>query len=173
MNRLYTFIVLLIVALSAPVANNAQDNGGEYKFKTVFIYNFTKYIVWPDDGNELVIGIYGSNPVVIEAFQRMAAAKTAHSKKLIIKTFPTLAAMEKCHILFIPYESSDSLGKILGKTKGNNTLVITEKEGMATAGSCINFINVDGKLKFEFNQAVAEEQGLKISSQLLGLAILV
>jgi len=172
MKRPYTFIVLLFVVLSS-LAAKPTNNGSEYKFKTVFIYNFTKYIVWPEDSDELVIGIYGSNPVVIEAFQRMAAAKTAHSKKLIIKTYPTMAALEKCHILFIPYENSESLGKIISKTKGNSTLIITEKEGLATEGSCINFISVDGKLKFEFNQAVADDMGLKISSQLLGLAILV
>jgi hypothetical protein len=44
---------------------------------------------------------------------------------------------------------------------------------MAGKGAAINFVEVDGKIKFELNEENAESRGLKIAGSLASLAILV
>jgi hypothetical protein len=44
---------------------------------------------------------------------------------------------------------------------------------MAKEGSDINFILVDGKLKYEMNKSSLEKSGLKVMPDLVKLAILV
>jgi hypothetical protein len=51
--------------------------------------------------------------------------------------------------------------------------VVTDKPGMSGKGAAINFVELDGKIKFEINQQVTEAHGLKVSSSLTNLAIIV
>ena len=52
-----------------------------------------------------------------------------------------------------------------------NTVIVTEKEGLAKKGSFINFISQEGKIRFEVNKAKFTASNVKISGQLLSLAI--
>jgi hypothetical protein len=62
---------------------------------------------------------------------------------------------------------------IKNTTAGKSILTITDGNGLGQKGSCINFKVVDGKLKFELNQATVNGSNLKISSQLSSMAILI
>ncbi len=59
------------------------------------------------------------------------------------------------------------------KARVKGTLIVTEKSGLAAQGAAINFIIVDNKLKFEANTKSINKADLKVSSQLLKLAILI
>lgn len=149
--------------------SSIQAQSAEHQVKTVFVYNFIRYIEWPQEREEFTIGIYGNDQKTFSAFMEMAAKK-AGSKRIVVKSFTTLSEAAGCDILFIPAQNSGNLTEV--KSLGlKNTLVVTEKEGLAKKGSGINFVNVDGKLRFEINKDEIERSGLKVSSQLLGLAI--
>ena len=146
----------------------AQD----YRFHSVFIYNFTKYIQWPEASNsgDFVIGVLGDSPIISE-LEKMASTKTAGSQKFVIKKIESVAEVNKMQILFIPNARSKFLEEVIGKVGSQPTLVITEKPGLGQKGSGINFILVDGKWKFELNRAATDKGGLKISGELARLAI--
>jgi hypothetical protein len=70
------------------------------KCKAIYLYNFTKYIEWPEDyktGN-FVIGVYGNYPMLLTELNRMASTKTAGSQKFEIKSVNTVEAASKYHI---------------------------------------------------------------------------
>jgi hypothetical protein len=77
------------------------------------------------------------------------------------------------HIIFLLNESSELLKDISSKFKGKGALIVTEKSGLAKAGSAINFVAVDSKLKFEYSKSNAVKAGLKTSEELKSLAIAV
>ena len=164
---LLTFFVALLLAMNV----NAQSK--DYTFHTVFIYNFTKYIEWPTAGNEILIGVHGENSSLIQAFEKMAQAKSNGDRKYIIRTLTKPEDAAACHVIFIADKESDKLGAYASKYTGTPKLIITEKEGLIKKGGTINFITVDGKLRFELNQGALDKTGLKVSSQLLSLAIVV
>ncbi|HLZ16267.1 MAG TPA: YfiR family protein, partial [Cyclobacteriaceae bacterium] len=68
---------------------------------------------------------------------------------------------------------STELEPIMEKTKGKGTLIITDKRGLGSKGSCINFRVVDGKLRFEINQKAVESANLRVSNSLTSMAILI
>lgn len=153
-----------------------QDPNSTYtKMKANYIYNFTKYIEWPDkykEGN-FVIGILGASSFYNELTTSLST-KTVGSRKFEIKSFANAESVSgTCHILFIPVENSSLLPAVLKKTKGKSTLIVTEKAGLAKQGAAINLIPVENKLKFELNKETTEKYNLKVSSNLLALAILV
>ena len=165
MKKLNQFLLICFLLFSLGV--KAQD----YKFHSVFIYNFTKYIQWPAEyqNGEFVIGVLG-NSEITGNLKKMAEIKTVGSQKIAVKEYSDISEVSKCHILFIPSSKSKELENALAKVNSQPTLIITERPGLGEKGSGINFITVDGKLNIELNKSVLESAGLKIASQLMALA---
>jgi hypothetical protein len=65
-----------------------------------------------------------------------------------------------------------SLNYILSKTRPG-VLTVSEQPGFAEAGTALNFVVVNNRLKFEANLKAISAAGLKAGSQLLKLAIIV
>ncbi len=82
-------------------------------------------------------------------------------------------AAYNCSILFISQDESRSLKRIVFLTADTPVLLITEENGLAKKGSCINFIIVDDRLKLEINKNNILSRNLNIASELLKLATIV
>ena len=146
------------------------------KYQSLFIYNFTKYIKWPDsyNGDNFVIGVIGSSDIHA-ALNSMANSKkkTAAGKNIVVKKFNSLGEIDDCNILFVSQDVAGDLGQIDSNTAAKPVLIITDSPGLATQGSVINFIEKDGKIKFELNEAKASSRGLVVSGSLTSLAIII
>ena len=150
-----------------------QSEVEEYNLKAAFVYNFTRYINWgpfaPE--NEFVIGIVGQSPIY-EPLQEIAKTKTINDKKILIKTFNTPHDITSCNIIYISRNSPFPLDTILAKIN-SGILTISEEKDYARLGTAFNFVLVKDKLRFESNIRALNSTGLKVSSQLLKLAIIV
>jgi hypothetical protein len=162
-----TIITLLLLLGSGNVL--AKD----YTYHTVFVYNFTRYIEWPSAGNETVIGVQGGDKDAMAAFEKMAQSKSMGDRKYTVKVITKPEDAATCHVIFIPDKESDKVTAYAQKYANSPKLIITEKDGLVKKGSMINFVVVDGKMRFELNQDAMDKSGLKVSSQLLSLAIVV
>lgn len=153
----------------------AQTKISDYRFQSVFLYNFGKYIQWPagNANGEFVIGVLGNDAEIYRNFQRMAGEKSLGARKITIKKVQHLKDVNDCQILFIASSHSDKAQPIIKKFADKNILIVTEKEGLAEKGSCINFVKINGKMLFEINKNATEKAGLKVPSNLLKLGIVV
>ena len=176
-NLLAFCVVWTILGLFQGQAAWAQSKveATETKIHSIFIYNFTKYINWPEEYNkgDFIIGVLGEADLTDELY-KMAKVKNVGNRRMVIKKYAEVSKIEsRCHILFIPSGSSHLLSSALKKTKGQPTLVITHKDGLGRAGSLINFVSSNGKLRFEINLNALEKNGLKCAQQLKNLAIVI
>lgn len=167
-------ILFLLALFTTSVIAQPQTEAEELNLKAAFIYNFTRFIEWDDDvfPNDFVIGVLG-NSMIDEPLEEIAQSHKAVNKEIKIRRFTSLDEIEKCNILFISKNVKISLVDILAKTDLKKTLIISEKENYAKQGACINFVIINKKLKFEVNIKAIDNAGLKISSQLLKLAIII
>jgi hypothetical protein len=170
---LKTISFLLLLCCLTKISVMAQTGDQESNLKAVFIYNFTKYIEWDNltAENNFIIGIMGSSSLdgPIEAIAKTNFVK---DKKIILKHFSNPDDLSYCHILFIPREYPFTVKSVSEKVD-KKVLVIGEKPGAARQGASINFIVVNDKLKFEISQYAIYSAGLKASSQLLKLAVII
>ena len=164
------FLLILLIAAFAEKAK-AQSGQGEAALKAVFIYNFTKYIDWDNMGNEFVIGVIGNSPIE-NALIEIAKNNTIKNKRIVIRHYARPEDIRTCQILFIAKRSSYTLSSILHET-GRGVLTISEEDGYSRQGTAFNFVIREDKLKFEANLKAIDDAGLKASSQLLKLAIIV
>lgn len=167
-------ICILLFVLPAVFGFQTTANGDtNARLKSVFIYNFTRYIDWPTEykTGSFVINMYGTNASMLSELNKMALTKTVGAQKIEIKNTTTLDGIGKCHILYVTPDVTTPISEILARVKGKATLIITEQPGYAKKGAAINFVVVDNRQKFELNQVNAEKNNLKVSSSLLALAI--
>lgn len=164
--------VLLALTVGAAMA---QTEVSEYEVKAAFLYNFTRFVEWPSSSlqstrNQFVIGVFGQDPFG-PVLDRTVADKKVNGADLVVHRFSSLAALEPCQILFIGATEQAQLIEVLRAVQGNAVLTVGETEGFLEQGGIINLRVAERKIRFEVNADAAERFGLKISSQLLKLAI--
>ena len=158
------------MSLSTAYAQHETD----YKIQANIIYRFTKYIDWPVNkkAGDFVIGVVGESPLYDE-LKNLSASKTVGSQRIVVVRMSPKATSYDCQMLFISEEESSSLKKIALLTAGAPILLISESDGLARKGACINFITVDERLKLEINKSNVEQRNLGIASELLELGIII
>lgn len=176
MKKIFSLIFLAFFLISADIARFSPPGAPDAptKIKATFLYNFTKYIEWPEEykqGN-FVIGVMG-NSTLYNDLNTFFSTKTLGTQKYEIKLFTKPSEISRCHMIFIPNDYAGNVNEIISKVKGKSTLIVTDKAGMARQGAAINFISVDNKQKFELNKSNVEKYDLKVSSSLVNLAIVV
>lgn len=144
------------------------------KYKTIFVYNFTKYIKWPSDykNGAFKIGVFGETNLYSE-LEKMAKTKKVGNQPIEVLKFSDVSDIEKCHILYVSPKKTDQVGTILKKISKTSTLLVTESPGMIDKGAIINFVVENNKLNFELNKKAASKYKLQISTNLEALAVLV
>jgi hypothetical protein len=162
---------LLLFIFSIPSSAQGTD---DYTVQANIIYHFTKYIDWPADKKtgDFIIGVYGDSPLYDE-LQKSIANKTVGSQKIVIKKIFSPEGAKGCHILFISEEMSSSIKKVASQTASSSVLLVSEQEGLAKRGACINFVVVSDRLKLEINPTNIEQHDLSIASELLKLGKIV
>ena len=141
-----------------------QDLG---KYQALYIYNFTKYIQWPNSGGQLVIGVLGSGTINIE-LEKMVNNKGSEKLKFVkLSSFDNLG---ECDIIFLAKDQERNLGLVIDKTKGKSILIISENEKSVEKGAGISFFLEGDKLRFSINKGAVEARKMKISGSLLALA---
>ncbi len=172
---LFTAVMLVLTWLGRGEAAQA-DNMAAYEVKAAFIMNFARFTIWPDAvmstaDNTVDLCVVGDQSLQ-PAFQSIQG-KSIDSRTLDVNFRNQDDNLDECDILFIAGADQESAAEMLAEVQGRPVLTIGEEKDFAEQGGNINFIIIDGKLRFEINQASTRQQGLRLSSRLLGLAILI
>jgi hypothetical protein len=174
-------VLFVIAALLSPGFSLYADDAPlpEYRVKSLFLYNFAKFIQWPSSKFDspkapLVIGIYGKNP--FNDFLKDLEGKSSGSHKIVVRPISSPTEARRCHIVFIG-DSAKRITKLVSQLKGDNILTVTDEmeiEGFQSAGAVINLVTrANRTVHFEINVDAARRAELKINSSLLNLAKIV
>jgi hypothetical protein len=166
-------LLFVLAAIAFTGSAHAQERP-IHEVYSMMVFNFTKYVQWPDHtaSGEFVIGVVG-NADVFATLNTWYGGKPRGTKTYVIKKFNNASEVTDCHVVFIDKTKSGEFETINSKLQGKGTLVITDRNGLGSKGSGINFKTVDNKLKFELNQKALETANLKVSGALTSMAILI
>ena len=164
---------LLLILLSLAPATATADNAShtEQRIKAAFLYNFSRFVVWPDtalrDRTEFSLCTLGNT--LIEEQLDTLNGKTVHSKTLVIKRLNKPEDTLNCQLVFIG--QTDRFDETLRMLKEQPVLTVSDTPAFTEKGGMIQFKLVDNKVRFRINVDAARTAGLEISSKLLSLAI--
>lgn len=169
MKKLFLFLVVYVCA--APLI--AQERA-THEIHAAMLYNFIKYVQWPNETEpgEFIVGVIGEEKV-FNTLKSWYDGKPKGTKKYVIKLLASAAEAGDCQVVYVGKSKSREFENIKTSVAGKSVLTITDGNGLGQKGSCINFKVIDGKLKFELNQAVVTSANLKVSGQLTSMAIVI
>jgi len=141
--------------------------------KAVYIFDMAKYIDYGPgfkDSSVFKIGVLDKESELFWAMGNLARTrKTIQDKPVQLVVFRDEDKILHTQVLFVNKASGFNLNRIKSKLDGHQTMLITE--GFEFRESMINFIVVEGKPKFEANEALIEKAGMKVDELFLGLAV--
>lgn len=162
---------LLVARAAEPPARS------EYDVKAAFLQKFAMFVEWPKEAfaapsDPLVIGILGQDPFGPK-LEATLANKLVKGRPLVFRRFSRAqeAIEAHCRLLFIAASEKARLPEIFAALKSQPLLTVGDTPGYGEDGVMINLLLRDQNLRFEINQAAATAAGLKLSSQLLDLAV--
>ena len=166
-------IIFFLAAVLLVGYTQAQERP-THEIHAAMLYNFIKYVQWPNesDGGDFIVGVLGEENV-FNTLKQWYDGKPKGSKKYVIKKLGSAAEAGDCQVVYIGKSKSKEFESIKTSVNGKSVLTITDGNGLGQKGSCINFKVIDGKLKFELNQATVTSSNLKVSSQLSSMAIVI
>lgn len=164
----------VLVAAPAGLAR-AQTDFEEHEVKAAYLFNFTKFVMWPPeafaDGSPIRLCVFGQDPFG-KTLDRLVQGESLEGRELTVVRPDRIQELKSCHVLFISRSERGRLNEILADLRGTSVLTVGETDGFLQRGGLINFIRQGGKVRFEINEKAAERAPLKISSKLLRLASL-
>lgn len=138
----------------------------EYAVKAAYLPKFIPFITWPDGTfasatAPVTICVLGDGPFGGTLDQAAAAGKSGDRA---ITVRHVSAPDAGCQLLFLGEGGEGAADALRGKP------VVTVTDSTAHAQGVISFVIADNHVRFDVDDAAAQQDGLVISSKLLGLA---
>ena len=168
-------LAVIVSLISLLMGSGAWGAASEYELKAAFVYNFAKFVGWPPQAlspaaDTIVLGVLAQDPerAAFEALQ----GKMVQGRTLVVKKC-TVSELKNCQLVFISAAASRWLGQAMDAVRDLPVLTLTDEVDSVAYKGIINLITSGGKVRFQVDEGKARRLGLKISSQLLQLALCV
>jgi hypothetical protein len=146
----------------------------EYALKSVFLYNFCRFIDWPDSAfgapnDPIVIGILGEDPfgpLLEEAVQ----GETFRGRSIRIEHYRTPREIGRCHLLFVSASETPRINEILAAVAGRSVVTVGETEAFLDRGGMIALAADRNRVRLLVNPNALRAAKLDVSSKLLRVA---
>jgi hypothetical protein len=171
--RAFSF-ALFAVLLLAP---SRAATPSEYQVKAVFLYNFSRFVEWPesafaDSTSPFVVGVFGFDPFGAD-LDEAVRGESVRGHPLVVRRVRNAAEAAGCQILFIHHSERDRLQEVLAAVDKRSILTVSDMESAAKVGVMIRFVTQSGRIRMRINPEAARAAQLIISSNLLRSAEIV
>jgi YfiR/HmsC-like len=155
-------------------AHYASAQSTDYKSYALYVYNFMKYIEWPQDKSnaQFVIALMGNSPIEKE-FELLAKNKKITGRVISFIKCKTVEETKDADLIYVPSSQNSFVKQLATLKKNMPVLIVAEREGMVSRGAAISFFTLENdELRFEINKKELELHHLNPSTSLLKLGVL-
>jgi hypothetical protein len=167
--------LLTAVCAMSPAARpvNAAESYSEDAVKAAFLYRFTSYVDWPSQAAadpQFTIAVLDADGVAAE-LGRLLQNRQIQNRPAQVRSIKNLRELAGAQMLYIGGSRRDDLHRLISSVAGRPVLVVTNQDGGLDAGSSVNFLLIDQRVRFEISLDAAQASGLRVASELLAVAI--
>lgn len=141
--------------------------------KAAFLYRFAGYVTWPAqtirDARSFTIAVLAADSVAQE-LERILAGRRVDGVPARVRRIESVRELGDAQVLYIGAGSAEMLRDEIDRIAARPVLVVTDAPRGLDAGSTVNFLLVDRRVRFEVSIAAADRAGLKVSAELLSVA---
>ena len=144
----------------------------EAHLKAAFIYNFARFVEWPSNTTPgpVRIGVFGRGDI-IAPLEDIVRGKSANGRPIEVARLASPAQADGCAILLIEQSETKHIRDTVSTLANKPVLTVCDGGDCLRDGGMISFQTVNESVRFQINQQAAENAGLRISSQLLKVAL--
>lgn len=174
-HRKVTAILLVAAALVLPLrAAVSQPSLQEYALKSVFLFNFCRFIEWPDRAfssrNEpFIIGVIGDDPFG-SMLEETVKGETLRGRSIRIEHYRRPSEIGRCHVLFVTGSDTARFDDVLGAVAGQSVVTVGETESFLDHGGMIALTAERNRVRLSINPSRLRSENLVASSKLLQIA---
>jgi hypothetical protein len=165
-------VVAALLTASSPEFAEAQTRAEASPVMAAFVSRFPQFVEWPvaalEGRSALTICVAQPDPFG-GVLDELTANQEINGRTLEIRRIDRPAAVPECHILYVPPTARAEA--FVSVAAGLPILTIGESGDFLEDGGVLRLVIVDRRVRFEVNAAAAGRAGLRLSSQLLGLAL--
>jgi hypothetical protein len=144
----------------------------EDSVKAAYLYRFTQYIEWPDatpSDLPFTIAVLEA-PEVAAELRRILPNHRIKNASAQVREIARMQDLGSAQMLYIGSAQIDRVRNAVAALPGRPVLVVTAAERGLAAGSVLNFVMLEHRVRFEVSLAAADRSRLRISAELLGVA---
>ena len=147
----------------------------EQQVKAAFLYKFLSYVEWPAGAigaasTPIVIGVLDADDIADE-LRTVVAKRRIGQHPLEVRRADESNALDGVNALFVGAGGADALSRLAPKAHEKSVLLVSDFASGLAAGSVINLVVVDNRVRFEVSLEAAERSDLKLSSRMLAVAM--
>jgi serine phosphatase RsbU (regulator of sigma subunit) len=151
---------------------NAQNKNSNEKKQALFIYNFFKYVEWPNISQlkAFNVGVIGDDKnLVYDELIKISKTEKAQGLPIKIKQLSNLNNLDNIQLLFFDKDASLKFDKIYSEIGDKNILLVSK--GYPYGKSMINFVMDGNIVQYELSEPKCEAAGLKVKKILTLVAV--
>lgn len=146
----------------------------EAEIKAAYLLRFVGFVEWPEGAfagpeEPLRLGVLDADRVAA-ALSTLSRGRLKERRPIVTKRLRADEGVADLHALFVGHDSTPRLPALIAAAAGHPLLTVSENGEKLVPGSAINFVLVDGKVRFDVALPVAEALRVKISARLLTVA---
>jgi hypothetical protein len=142
--------------------------------KAAFIYRFLAFVEWPEHAfpnadAPIVIGVLGADALAHE-LEEVVANRRIDRRAIEVRLVDAAHALDGVNVLYVGERASSALPGLAPRAAQASVLLVSDFADALDAGSVINLLIVDDRVRFEVSLEAATRSALRLSSRLLGVA---
>lgn len=145
----------------------------ESQVEAAYLYNFGKFVRWQDQSTNtasIKICVLGKDPFG-NVLDSTVAGESIDGRKILVKRIVKIQDAATCNILYISSSEESRLGFILSSVQHFAPLTVSDIPNFVERGGIIQFVQQQGRIRFEVNLLAAEQSHVSLSSELLKVAV--
>jgi hypothetical protein len=154
-------------------AARADDLHAEDAVKAAFVLRLAAYVEWPEGvapPPTFTIVVLGASEIALR-MQTLAAGRSLMNRPVQVRRIARIEDARDAQLLYIGNDRRGNLRDLLAPLAGRSVLVVSDEEDALESGSTINLRVADQRVRFEVSLPSARQARLRISSELLALAV--
>ena len=161
-------LIFLSILLCTPPAMSIQQ-GVSNKVKSAYVFNFIKYVQWPDKHNKTFsVGFFGDDKTYFSALKQMQGMKV-NNYTLEVTKIISIDQLDQLQLVVLDKSKSEMI-KEVSKQLNKQATVIVSDGAKDKKYTMLNFIETkENKLVFELNRYQMLNANLKVLPDILVL----
>lgn len=157
----------------AAVGLHAQPSSLERKLKAAFVSKFPQFVEWPQGATgapariDVCVGLPDPFGPDIDA---LVSGQTIGGRQMVARRVDAEQDLDGCRVLYLPVRPGHP-HPLLRRASALPILTVSDDPHFLDDGGIVRLRIVAGRVRFDINTAAARKVGLRISSQLLQLAV--